>query len=68
MKKELTVVRTLSLLRQYDKEYSETPWYRFNKRKQIAEIHDELMQKFMFFATNCYLESIGIEDMFVYNE
>ncbi len=64
MKEELTTVRTLILLRKYDREYKETPWYRFNKRKQIAVEHDELMRKFLFFATNCYLESIGIGDTF----
>lgn len=66
LKKELTVVRTLRLLREYDREFNETPWYRFIKRKKISEKHDELMTKFLFYATNCYLESIGIEDKFVY--
>ncbi len=65
---ELSVVRTLRLLRDYDILYKETPWYRFIKRRKIAEKHDDLMRKFMYFATNHYLESLGIKDTFTYNK
>lgn len=61
-KTDLTIVRTISKIRQLDKEYHNTPIWNPIKRIKIGIEHDNFLRKLIKYLACCKLEDMGIED------